>query len=128
MRMPPISTSLPNKYNSVTFRFNMYAMRDGAPAENLLAKDVIFEVNGGYRGWYKIDMVQQSLFLEQGKEVMISIAIVDERVAEGARFFLLNASFSPNTGIYRRSNVAGDWDRVNGTLGFYLDVTTYGSL
>ncbi len=106
----------------------MYAMRDGAPAENLLAKDVIFEVNGGYRGWYKIDMVQQSLFLEQGKEVMISIAIVDERVAEGARFFLLNASFSPNTGIYRRSNVAGDWDRVNGTLGFYLDVTTYGSL
>lgn len=115
-----------NKYESITFRFNLYAIENGLPAGNLLTDNVIFEVRDHARGWYEIDLSPYDpIFIGKGNDVVASIQLVDEMVYEGAKQFHLNASLLPATGVFHRNNISDKWELNNITLAFYLDTITY---
>lgn len=60
-------------FKTVTFRLNIYAIRNGEPQNTLLRQNIIFTVNGQQRGWTKLDLRPYAITLAGPQEVVATV-------------------------------------------------------
>jgi hypothetical protein len=106
------------RLDTATFRFNIYATKEGMPSENLLKQNILIAI-GNKAGNYKIDLAQYRLLLKG--DVLISLEwIAGKTSAEHG-----NVQFSAGllASSYHRKTTEAKWVKFKGLgAGFNLQV------
>jgi hypothetical protein len=68
-----------NSFQSLTFRVNIYEMRDGKPADNILTNNVIFKIGDKQTGQINVDLSRYNIYVN--KDVLIALEWIDANPA-----------------------------------------------
>lgn len=108
-------------FKQVTFRLNIYTVRDGQPQESLLVKDVLFTVHSGQRNWTTVDLKPYGIGLTGPQDVVATVQWVDsEQSRTGGRFFNIPAALSATHSSFMRDKSAQAWRRFNVNPSMYF--------
>lgn len=115
-----------NRFKSVTFRLNLYSVKDGLPDKPLLTQDVRFSVTQP-RGWVKVDLQPQNLYLQGLREVAVTVQWLHSEAQEGSsKAFGISAVPAPGRSVLFRDKSQASWRQVKpGNLSFYFSADVY---
>lgn len=117
-----------NRFKSVTFRLNLYSVKDGLPDQPLLEKDIRFDVTQP-RGWVKVDLTAHNIYLQNLDKVAVTIQWLHSEAEEGAsKAFGVSAVPALGHSVLFRDKSQAPWRQVKpGYLSFYLSADAYGA-
>ncbi|WP_426491981.1 alpha/beta fold hydrolase [Hymenobacter sp. 102] len=114
-----------NRFRAVTFRLLLYRVRNGRPAEPLSHPDIRFTVTQS-RGWVKVDLLPYNLYLQDLKEVAVTVQWLRSEAQEGnPKAFGLAAVPLPGHSIFTRDKSQARWQETAGYLSIYFTADTY---
>ncbi|MBG8554705.1 alpha/beta fold hydrolase [Hymenobacter guriensis] len=115
-----------NRFKSVTFRLNLYSVKNNLPDQPLLTQDVRFTVEQP-RGWVKVDLEPYQLYLRGHREVAVTVQWLHSEAAEGqAKAFGIAAVPQPSHSILTRDKSQAQWQETKpGYLSLYLTADVY---
>lgn len=104
------------------FRLNIYKVKKGKPAENLLKESILIPIAAGESGVFSVDLKKQNLVLTDDVIVMLEWVEVEEgQVKTGEGIFLSLGMFT--NGTYTRKSSQGKIKKFRGLgVGYNLDV------
>ena len=105
-----------NIYDPITFRVNIYSLRNGLPDKSLLTENIIIQTKIK-SGQIKIDLKKYNIWVED--DFYIGIEMIEDLKSSG--FFF---SAKPLNGpIITRYTSQGEWNKVKGLgIGFNVEV------
>lgn len=111
-----------NQFKKLKFRINFYKIEKGLPTELLFAnKNMLFDINEGYRGWFNVDLKDYDIYLEESTEVAVTIQWLEsEKMEENSKLFMIPVSMVGGT-QYVRDKAMDKWQKHKRALSFYLD-------
>ena len=115
-----------NRFHAVTFRLQLYSVRQGLPDRPLLRRNVFVEVTQP-RGWVRVDLQADSLVLRGLEEVAVTLQWVRSEAQEGRqKAFGIAAVPTPGHSILFRDKSQAPWRAVKpGNLSLYLTADSY---
>ena len=115
-----------NRFQSVTFRLQLYSVRQGLPDRPLLRRNIFVKVTQP-RGWVRVDLQADSLVLRGLKEVAVTLQWVHSEAQEGSpKAFGIAAVPTPGHSIVFRDKSQAPWRAVKpGNLSLYLTADSY---
>lgn len=115
-----------NRFRAVTFRLQLYSVRQGLPDRPLLRRNVFVEVTQP-RGWVRVDLQADSLVLRGLHEVAVTLQWVRSEAQEGSpKAFGIAAVPTPGHSILFRDKSQAPWRAVRpGNLSLYLTADSY---
>jgi len=115
-----------NRFRSVTFRLQLYSVRQGLPDRPLLRRNVFVEVTQP-RGWVHVDLQADSLVLRGFEEVAVTLQWVHSQAQEGSpKAFGIAAVPTPGHSMLFRDKSQAPWRTVKpGNLSVYLTADSY---
>ena len=115
-----------NRFRSVTFRLQLYSVRQGLPDRPLLRRNIFVDVTQP-RGWVRVDLQADSLVLRGLKEVAVTLQWVRSEALKGSqKAFGIAAVPTPGQGILFRDKSQSPWRVVKpGNLSLYLTADSY---
>ena len=106
-----------NKYDSITFRINIYKMRNGIPGENIL-KEPLYITTKIKKGTLKIDLRKYNLIVDDN--FLASIEWI--KGLKGSNLYFSGGLLNQDS--YSRKTSQGNWKKVPTIgLGIYSTVT-----
>ena len=115
-----------NRFRSVTFRLQLYSVRQGLPDRPLLRRNIFVDVTQP-RGWVRVDLQADSLVLRGLEEVAVTLQWVHSEAQEGSqKAFGIAAVPTPGHSILFRDKSQAPWRAVKpGNLSLYLTADSY---
>ncbi|WP_190242639.1 alpha/beta fold hydrolase [Hymenobacter lapidiphilus] len=114
-----------NRFQSVTFRLNLYGVQRGLPDQPLLSQDIRFTVTQP-RGWVEIDLEPYRLYFQNRREVAATIQwLHSEARPDSATGFALSAVPGPGHAILTRDKSQARWQSTPGYLSLQLVLDEY---
>jgi len=115
-----------NRFRAVTFRLQLYSVRQGLPDRPLLRRNVFVDVTQP-RGWVRVDLQADSLVLRGLPEVAVTLQWVHSEASEGSqKAFGIAAVPTPGHSILFRDKSQAPWRAVKpGNLSVYLTADSY---
>jgi pimeloyl-ACP methyl ester carboxylesterase len=115
-----------NRFRSVTFRLQLYSVRQGLPDRPLLRRNVFVDVSQP-RGWVRVDLQADSLVLRGLEEVAVTLQWVHSEAQQGSpKAFGIAAVPTPGHSILFRDKSQAPWRAVKpGNLSLYLTADSY---
>lgn len=112
-----------NDFTSLKFRVNFYKIKDGLPTELLIEKNIVFEVNDNFLGWFKVDLEPYEIYLEEDiEEVAVTIQWLESvKKDEKSKYFSISTAASPLNTAYFREKAMDTWTTGGQSLSFYLN-------
>ncbi|MGI9530516.1 carboxypeptidase-like regulatory domain-containing protein [Lutimonas sp.] len=112
-----------NEFESLKFRINFYKLEDGIPTELIVKKNIIFEINNAFLGWFSVDLQPYEIYLEKELEdVVVSIQWVESvKLNEKSKYFSLSTATSATEKAYSRDKAMDSWTSHGQSMSFYLD-------
>ncbi len=115
-----------NGYDNARFRVSFYAMEGERPGELLVNRDITFDIAGGAKDWFELDLTPYSIWLSGGERVLVTLTMLDELGSEAADYFFLNGALLSGKGLYQRRAGSPEWVRMGGvTISMYLNARIY---
>ena len=114
-----------NQFKNVKFRLQFYDLSTGKPTLIPVQNDILFDASIR-KGWLKVDLVPYNVFIEDMKEIGVTIQWVkSELLNEKSRYFVISSD-APlfSKGLYRPESEAS-WLFPKFNLSLYLTVDTY---
>ncbi len=107
------------KENNITFRMNIYNVKDGSPDRSILSENVIFNVKGpkktGISNYQKIDLSPYKIHLKGYKEIALGIEIINRELEPGdttKTAFYIPSFPSPLKSSFYRLKSQSPWEKV----------------
>ncbi|RZK29686.1 MAG: alpha/beta fold hydrolase, partial [Hymenobacter sp.] len=115
-----------NRFRTVTFRLQLYSVRQGLPDRPLLRRNIFVDVTQP-RGWVRVDLQADSLVLRGLNEVAVTLQWVRSEAQEGSqKAFGIAAVPTPGHSILFRDKSQALWRAVKpGNLSLYLTADSY---
>lgn len=115
-----------NRFRSVTFRLQLYSVRQGLPDRPLLRRSIFVDVTQP-RGWVRVDLQADSLVLRGLDEVAVTLQWVHSEAPEGSqKAFGIAAVPTPGHSILFRDKSQAPWRAVKpGNMSLYLTADSY---
>ena len=115
-----------NRFRAVTFRLQLYSVRQGLPDRPLLRRNLFVEVTQP-RGWVRVDLQADSLVLRGLDEVAVTLQWVRSEAQQGSpKAFGIAAVPTPGHSILFRDKSQAPWRAVKpGNLSLYLTADSY---
>lgn len=116
-----------NQYDSVKFRLNIYRLDNNQPTELLNREDIIFNVGDIRSDWFKVDLNNYNIYLEEelGSFAVTIQWLESEKKAPDSKFFSIPSGINPLDTNYFREKGMSEWKSSNHNLSFYLVVDRY---
>ncbi|WP_158021977.1 carboxypeptidase-like regulatory domain-containing protein [Flammeovirga pacifica] len=113
-----------NNYRLIKFRLKFYTIEKGKPTTLLHQKDILFDLEDSFLGWYQLDLSAYDIILQPSqKKVGVALQWVDsEQQNEGRRFFSISAAIGTSPGYFFKEDVFEKWIIKKGKLNMYVDV------
>jgi hypothetical protein len=113
-------------FQTVTFRLNIYAVRNGLPASTLLQRDIIFTVNGQQRGWTEVDLRPYAIRLAGGQQVVAAIEWLANVPSQRVGGFLnVPGHVSATHSLFMRDKSAQSWRKMGLNPNLYFTGIAY---
>eukprot|EP01133_Synstelium_polycarpum_P013504 gene13503-15908_t len=110
-----------SKFAELTLKLNVYAVKNGLPAQSLLNENVIYKTSA--TGWQKIDLSPYKLVFNHLKEIAVTIQLIDSRSLENTKFiFGMSAKKSLSKNLLFRYQPQGSWEASEGNFISNIDV------
>ncbi len=115
-----------NGYERALLRLQFYSIEDNTPGEQIVHRDIRFEITGRYKGWYELDLTPYDIRFPAGREVLITLTLLEDEMAEGiTESFSLDAALL-GRGVYNRYVGSEHWTRTGGvTMTMFLNARMY---
>ncbi|WP_136467819.1 carboxypeptidase-like regulatory domain-containing protein [Flagellimonas onchidii] len=112
-----------NDFKSLRFRINFYQIKKGLPGELLNTRDIIFEIEDGHLGWFKVDLTSFDILLEKDlKEVVVSIQWLEsEKATPKSKYFSISTKVASTKSCFFREKTMDKWRVMKSKPSFYLD-------
>lgn len=113
-------------FKSVTFRLNLYAVRNGEPQNSLLRQDIIFTVPGQRRGWNEVDLRPYAIALAGPQQIVATVQwVASEEGRPKSRFLDIPVHLSAFHTTFRRDKSAQSWLKSGANPSFYFEALSY---
>lgn len=113
-------------FQTVTFRLNLYSVRNGVPQNTLLQRDVIFTVNGQQRGWTEVDLRPYGLTLEANQQVVAAVEwLANVPSLHAGGFLSVPGHVSATHSVFVRDKSAQAWRKLSLNPNMYFSGLTY---
>lgn len=113
-------------FKSVTFRLNLYAVRNGEPQNSLLRQDIIFTVPGQRRGWNEVDLRPYAISLAGPQQIAATVEwLASEEGRPKSRFLDIPVHLSAFHTTFRRDKSAQSWLKLGANPSFYFEALSY---
>lgn len=112
-----------NEFKSLKFRLNFYKVESGLPTKIIVDKDIIFEINNGYLGWYNLDLRPYNILIDKEIEnIAVTIQWLESiKLNDQSKYFGMSTAISTSeTSIFREKSM-DTWKESKQSLSFYLD-------
>ena len=112
-----------NDFKHLKFRVNIYRIENDFPADLIVQKNIVFEVNNNFVGWFNLDLEPFEIYLnEKDKEVAVTIQWLESvKSSEKSKYFSISTAGSPINTAYFREKAMDSWNKSGQTLSFYLN-------
>jgi hypothetical protein len=112
-----------NEFKTLKFRLNIYSIKNNIPDDLLIKKDIIFEINNGFLGWYKVNLKDYDIFIgKENEDIAVTIQwIASEKMNEKSKFFSISTAVSTGSTSYYREKGFDSWKKGGSNLSFYLN-------
>jgi hypothetical protein len=112
-----------NEFSSLKFRLNFYKIENGFPTELIIKKDIVFEINDEFKGWFKLDLKPYDIYLDKEfEDIAITIQWVESKKAnEKSKYFGISTAMSATETSYFREKSMDTWKKNGQSLSFYLN-------
>lgn len=108
-------------FKTVTFRLNIYAVRDGLPQQSLLTRDVLFSITDPQRHWTTVDLRPYAISLAGPQQVVATLQwVASEKNDPAARFFSIPAHLSATHTSFMRDKSAQAWRKFSVNPSMYF--------
>lgn len=112
-----------NDFTSLKFRVNFYKLIDGLPSNLIINKNVVFEVNNNFLGWFKVNLEPYEIYLKDKTET-IAVTLQWLESVKGnkkSKYFAISTAASPLHTAYYRKKTMDTWSTSGQSLSFYLN-------
>lgn len=112
-----------NDFASLKFRVNFYKIENGHPTELLVNKNIVFDVNNKFLGWFRVGLEPYEIYLKEEVEEMAVTIQWLESVKKDAtsKYFSISTAASPLKTAYFREKTMDSWTSGGQSLSFYLN-------
>lgn len=110
-----------SKYEEITLKVNIYAVKNGLPTESLLDENIIYKTTT--TGWQKIDLTPYKFRFKNVKQIAVTVQLVDYKNLENQDFvFGISAKKSTAKHLLYRHQSQGNWEASPGVFISNLEV------
>lgn len=108
-----------NDLEKLTFRLNIYSIKNELPHENLLNENIIFTLGNNQNGKFSIDLEKYNIVVKD--DFIVTLECIDQSGSiDIKKGFLMSAAIGGS--IYHRSTSQANWDKLSGVqIGFNLN-------
>lgn len=112
-----------NEFSSLKFRLNLYKIENGNPTEIITPNEIIFEISGQYKGWFKVDLNPYNVHVskEMGEIVATIQWVQSKKAFPSAKYFGISTSLSPTVTTFFREKSMDVWKQEKQALSFYFN-------
>jgi hypothetical protein len=112
-----------NDFKHLKFRVHFYRVENGYPTELIVEKNIVFEVNNNFTGWYQLNLEPFDIYLdEKDKQVAVTIQWLESvKSNEKSKYFSISTAGSPINTAYFREKTMDSWNKSGQALCFYLN-------
>lgn len=112
-----------NEFRSLKFRLNFYKIENDFPSQSIIDKDIIFEIQNEFKGWYTLDLQPYEIYLDkENEDIAVSIQWVESKKANvGSKYFGISTAVSPTETCFFREKAMDSWKKSGQSLSFYLN-------
>lgn len=113
-----------NRYKKARLRLSFYSVKDKSPNEIIVDKEIIFDLENNYTGWYYLDLKPYEIALEAQKEVAVTLTLLENEMNEDRQWIALHGVLDPFSKTVKRSKAMDNWELITyGAIVLSLDVT-----
>ncbi|MDM1298571.1 alpha/beta fold hydrolase [Empedobacter falsenii] len=110
-----------SKYEEITLKVNIYAIKNGLPTESLLDENIIYKTST--TGWQKIDLTPYKFRFKNVKQIAVTVQLVDyKKLAQEDFVFGISAKKSLGKDLLFRYQSQGNWEASAGIFIANLDI------
>ncbi|WP_282630009.1 alpha/beta fold hydrolase [Empedobacter sedimenti] len=110
-----------SKYEEITLKVNIYAVKNGLPTESILEENIIYKTST--TGWQKIDLTPYKFRFKNVEKIAVTLQLVDYKKSENEDFvFGVSAKKSLAKDLLFRYQSQGNWEPSPGVFIANLDV------
>ncbi|MDE3744128.1 carboxypeptidase-like regulatory domain-containing protein [Maribacter polysaccharolyticus] len=112
-----------NDFKSLKFRVNIYKIENGLPTDLIVQKNIVFEINDNFLGWFKVDLEPYDIYLkEELEEIAVTIQWLESvKTDKKSKYFAISTASSPTHTAYFREKAMDGWTKGGQNLSFYLN-------
>lgn len=111
-----------SRFQELTLKLNIYAIKNGQPTKNLLQENVLYKTST--TGWQNIDLKKYKLLYKNEQEILVTLQLVDYHKMAGEEFvFGISAKKSLRQNLWYRYQSQGLWEQATGQYIANLDIT-----
>lgn len=113
---------LGSQFKKVLFRVCFYKVINGKiVSENILLKDVHWEIKNTDKGWITLDLKGQHIILSELEDVVVSLQwIHSEAINKNSKYFPIKGSYSSAKNFAFRDKSNSEWRINNGNISIFL--------
>jgi hypothetical protein len=113
---------LGGQFKKVLFRVCFYKVINGKiVSENILSKDVHWEIKSTEKGWITLDLKSQNIILSDFEDVVVTLQWINsEPINKNSKYFPLKGSYSTAKNAVFREKSNSEWRINNGTPSIFL--------
>ena len=110
-----------SKYDEITLKVNIYAVKNGLPTESLLEENIIYKTST--TGWQKIDLTPYKFRFKNVEKIAVTLQLIDYKKPENEEFvFGVSAKKSLAKDLLFRFQSQGNWEPSPGVFIANLEV------
>ena len=110
-----------SKYDEITLKVNIYAVKNGLPTESLLEENIIYKTST--TGWQKIDLTPYKFRFKNVAKIAVTLQLIDYKKPENEEFvFGVSAKKSLAKDLLFRFQSQGNWEPSPGVFIANLEV------
>jgi hypothetical protein len=105
-----------NEFDSLTFRINVYSIKDGLPTQTILKENILFYVPNQQKGWITVDVMEYNL--EINDDCIVSLEWLNYRTQRSETEKKLSLSYNNSTDsvLYLKTASQQQWEKSPGLL------------
>ncbi|MGV0969310.1 MULTISPECIES: alpha/beta fold hydrolase [unclassified Empedobacter] len=110
-----------SKYEEITLKVNIYAVKNGLPTESLLDENIIYKTST--TGWQKINLTPYKFRFKNVDKIAVTLQLVDyKKLAQEDFVFGVSAKKSLAKDLLFRYQSQGNWETSAGVFIANLDI------
>lgn len=116
---------LRNNYTSVKFRLTFYSVENDRPKDIIVNQDIIFDIKGQYKGWFKVDLEPYLIFIQKRESFVVTLTLLEDELNNKRNWFSFPGALISSYNVFRKDKAMDKWKKENYAVSMFLETTAF---